>query len=57
MNLSEIFPPKDHIQRLYCARCRGNLDLVFKDFHEEVSGIDIDIRGLPILRCDACNED
>lgn len=57
MNLSEIFPPKGHVQRLYCAGCKSNLDLVFKDFHENVSGVDIHIKGLPFLRCEACNED
>jgi hypothetical protein len=54
MNLSDLFPPAGHVQDLYCDGCEGYLDLVFTDFHEEVSGIDIGISGLPALRCEAC---
>jgi hypothetical protein len=57
MKLSDVFPPDGHVQRLYCATCDENLDLVFKDFHDQVSGIDIRITGLPYLRCNACKQD
>jgi hypothetical protein len=56
MNITEIFPPTGHVQRLYCSECNASLDLAFTDFHEEVSGIDITIIGLPVLRCPACGQ-
>ena len=57
MNLADIFPPSGHIQSLSCDRCERQLDLAFKDFHENVSGIDIHIAGLPVLHCDRCEID
>jgi hypothetical protein len=54
MNLGDVFPPKNHVQGLFCDACKGPLDLVFAEFHEEVSGIDILIAGLPLLRCVKC---
>jgi YgiT-type zinc finger domain-containing protein len=57
VNIAEVFPPKDHVQRLYCSACEKSLDLAYVDFHEEVSGIDITIEGLPVLRCPACGRD
>jgi YgiT-type zinc finger domain-containing protein len=56
MKLSDIYPPKGRIQSLVCDECDGPLDLVFEDFHEEVSGVDIAISGLPYLRCAKCGE-
>lgn len=55
MNISEIFPPDGAPQRLYCDSCHGQLDLVFANFDEEVSGIRISITGLPTLWCEKCN--
>ncbi|MGO9047788.1 MAG: hypothetical protein ACLQFW_13030 [Xanthobacteraceae bacterium] len=57
MNLADVFPPNGRDQPLHCDRCGKPMDLVFKDFHENVSGVDITIRGLPYLRCDACSQD
>lgn len=57
MNLSEIFPPEGQVRRLYCDSCGKHLDLVFENFHADVSGIDISIAGLPVLRCNACKRD
>jgi hypothetical protein len=57
MELSDVFPPNGHIQRLYCDTCKNHLYLAFIDFHEDVSGTDICISGLPVLRCDACSRD
>lgn len=57
MKLSDVFPPSGHVQRLYCDDCRKPLDLAFTNFHEDVSGVDISIAGLPVLRCAACNKD
>lgn len=53
MELDEL-PPKDGAQRAYCAACEGPLDLIFGHFHEVVSHIEIDIDGLPMLKCPAC---
>jgi hypothetical protein len=57
MKLSDVFPSSGHVQRLYCDHCRRPLDLTFTNFHEDVSGVDISIAGLPILQCTACNKD
>ncbi len=57
MNISDILPPAGHVQRLYCGKCGKSLDLAYADFHEEVSGVDITITGLPVLRCPSCGRD
>lgn len=57
MNIADVFPPEGHVQRLYCAGCSTSLDLAYGDFHEEVSGVDITIIGLPVLRCPGCGFD
>lgn len=54
MELDEL-PPKDGAQRAFCAACEGPLDLVFGHFHETVSDVEIDIDGLPMLECLACD--
>jgi hypothetical protein len=46
MDISELFPKADQIQRIYCDNCGGNLDLRF---------VDINIIGLPELYCEQCN--
>jgi hypothetical protein len=56
MRISDIYPPKGHVQTLSCDHCEGSLDLVFADFHEEVSGVDIAITGLPYLQCANCGK-
>ncbi len=53
MELHEL-PPAGGAQRAYCDACQGPLDIVFGNFHETVSGIEIDIAGLPMLECPAC---
>jgi hypothetical protein len=57
MNIADIFPPKDHVQRLCCGNCSGPLDLAYAKFNEEVSGINLTIGELPVLRCPACGRD
>jgi hypothetical protein len=57
MQISEVFPPKGHIQDLYCDRCEGHLNLAYADFSDDVSGISITISGLPVLRCEVCKRD
>jgi hypothetical protein len=42
---------------LVCGRCGGPLDLLFGDFHEDVSGIDIAIADSPYLHCAKCGAD
>ena len=54
MELSDIFPKPGRVQRLYCDECEGHLDLIFSEFNEAVSGIDIHIAGLPYLYCEKC---
>ena len=57
VNIADFFPPKDHVQRLYCNDCGESLDLAYADFEEEVSAINITIDGLPVLRCPTCGRD
>ena len=54
MELADVFPKPGRVQRLYCDECEGHLDLIFSDFNEHVSGIDIHIGGLPYLYCEKC---
>ncbi len=57
VNVSDVFPPTGHVQRLYCGECSKSLDLAYAAFQEEVSGVDITIIGLPVLRCPICGRD
>jgi hypothetical protein len=43
MDLKDIFPPRGHVQHLYCDLCRKPLDLAYKDFDESVSGVNVRI--------------
>ena len=53
MELNEL-PPKDGAQHAYCDSCEGSLDLIFARFHDIVSGVEIDMDGLPTLECPRC---
>jgi hypothetical protein len=55
MDIADIFPPSDHVQRIYCEKCRNHLDLSFTEFDDEVSGVHITVKGLPVLKCSICN--
>lgn len=55
LEITDFFPEQGHIQRLYCDKCQDHLDLVFSDFHELVTGVDIEIKGLPMLHCESCD--
>jgi hypothetical protein len=55
MELNEL-PPKDGAQRAYCEPCGGPFDLVFANFHDVVSGIEIEIEGIPKLECPRCGQ-
>lgn len=54
MELVDLFPPDGKVQRLYCDDCENHLDLSYDDFEQEVSGIYIELKGLPILLCPKC---
>jgi hypothetical protein len=54
MHLGDIIP-KDGPQRAYCASCKRSMDLVFRRFRETMSGVAMDIDGLPMLWCEACD--
>jgi hypothetical protein len=56
MKLAEVFPPKGHLQRMYCEGCNAPLDLTFENFSADVSGVEIEIKGLPTLRCNSCQK-
>lgn len=56
LEITDFFPEQGHIQRLHCDACKGHLDLVFSDFHELVTGVDIEIKGLPMLYCGSCEK-
>jgi hypothetical protein len=57
VQIADIFPQENHLQTAYCDACKGSLDLAYADFQEHVSGIDITIIGLPVLRCPRCEHD
>lgn len=56
MRLSEVFPKDGEVRRLYCDGCGQSMDLAFTEFSEDVSGVEITIRGLPHLHCHLCNK-
>lgn len=56
LKITDFFPEQGQVQRLYCDECQGHLDLVFADFHELVTGVDIEIKGLPMLHCGSCDK-
>lgn len=55
MDISEVFPKDGHTQHLYCDECGGYLDLTFRQFDENVSGVHVRIDGLPYLSCEKCD--
>lgn len=54
MEVSDLFPPEGKVQRLYCDHCESHLDLSFDEFDHDVSGIRIQLQGIPILLCPQC---
>ena len=57
MQIEDLIPEVNFVQRNYCGKCGKLLDLAFSRFDEEISGIDIQIDGLPVLRCHDCVKD
>ncbi|HHR1017027.1 hypothetical protein I5K44_26360 [Pseudomonas aeruginosa] len=54
MDIVDLFPPPGHIQQIYCNACSAHLDLTFEDFNEDVSGVQLSVSGLPMLKCPEC---
>ncbi|MFM9902916.1 MAG: hypothetical protein ACKVOT_18020 [Polaromonas sp.] len=54
MNVADLFPQAGKARHIYCDKCESPLDLSFEDFDEEVSGVHIELSGLPVLKCSAC---
>lgn len=57
MKLSEIYPEKGKVQRIYCDQCGHHTILSYTTFNELVENVRIIIEGLPILLCKQCHCD
>jgi hypothetical protein len=57
VELKDVYPPSGKSRDLYCDTCEDYLDLTYKTFDEDVSGVHVKIEGLPVLRCIACGKD
>lgn len=57
MHIRDLIPEEGFVQRNYCDDCGTLLDLKFSRFDEDISGVHIQIDGLPVLRCSACSKD
>lgn len=57
MDIEDLIPAAGFVQRNYCDDCGENLDLKFSNYDEEISGVRIQISGLPVLRCSECKKD
>lgn len=57
MKISDIIPADGAFQRIYCRICNDHSDLAYVDFDHVVSGISIQIDGLPTLLCPSCGAD
>lgn len=56
MKLSEIYPDKGKIQRIYCDQCGRHMILSYSDFIELIEDVHITIEGLPVLLCVKCQQ-
>ena len=52
MDIKDIYPPDGKMQRIHCPACGTHCDLGYTDFSELLSGVRIQISGLPVLRRD-----
>lgn len=57
IHIKDLIPKAGFVQRNYCDDCRTLLDLEFSRYDEGISGVHIQIDGLPVLRCSTCNKD
>lgn len=56
MKIADAFSKDGEIRDIYCDNCKTSMDLVFVDFSDDVSGIEINIKGLPHLQCPKCGD-
>jgi len=56
MHIKHLVPEAGFVQRNYCDDCGTLLDLTFSRYDEEISGVHVQIDGLPILQCPACGK-
>lgn len=54
MKLSEIYPEKGKVQRIYCDQCERHAILSYTNFDELIEDVRIIIEGLPVLLCKPC---
>ena len=54
MKISDVIPKEGKIREIYCDSCGEMMFLDFIVFRETVSGISININGLPELQCASC---
>lgn len=54
MKLSEIYPEKGRVQRIYCNKCGRHTILSYTDFDALIEDVRITIDGLPVLLCNQC---
>lgn len=57
MDIKDLIPEAGFVQRNYCDNCGNLLDLEFSKYDNEISGVRIQIDGLPVLNCSACRKD
>jgi hypothetical protein len=57
MRIKDLIPEAGFVQRNYCDDCGKLLDLEFSQYDEEISGVRIQIDGLPVLIPTARNSD
>jgi len=54
MKLSEIYPEKGKVQRIYCDQCGRHTILSYTNFDKLTEDVRIIIKGLPVLLCKQC---
>lgn len=56
MEYKDLFPPDlSSQQRLYCAVCSSWMTLRFELWRETVSGVEMQLQGVPMLHCGQCD--
>ena len=56
LNIADLIPKSGSVRTLYCDACKSSMDLTFAAFAEDVSGVHVEILGLPMLECPACDK-
>lgn len=54
LEISELIPKAGEVRRLYCDNCGSSMELSFRKYSENVSGVQIEISNFPQLRCPDC---